>query len=74
MDGASHGTKLVARGGEVEEIIPATSPAGTKVCVEDLFFNTPARLKYMKSQQAELSHIIDIVNRLGLAIRRFPLV
>ena len=67
VDGASHGTKLVARGGEVEEIIPATSPVGTKVCVEDLFFNTPARLKYMKSQQAELSHIIDIVNRLGLA-------
>lgn len=67
VDGASHGTKLVARGGEVEEIIPATSPVGTKVCVEDLFFNTPARLKYMKSQQAELSNIIDIVNRLGLA-------
>lgn len=67
VDGGSHGTKLVARGGEVEEIIPATSPVGTKVCVEDLFFNTPARLKYMKSQQAELSHIIDIVNRLGLA-------
>ena len=67
VDGASHGTKLVARGGEVEEISPATSPIGTKVCVEDLFFNTPARLKYMKSQQAELSHIIDIVNRLGLA-------
>ena len=67
VDGTSHGTKLVARGGEVEEIIPATSPVGTKVCVEDLFFNTPARLKYMKSQQAELSHIIDIVNRLGLA-------
>ena len=67
VDGASHGTKLVARGGEVEEIIPATSPVGTKVFVEDLFFNTPARLKYMKSQQAELSHIIDIVNRLGLA-------
>ncbi|EFU63725.1 DNA mismatch repair endonuclease MutL [Streptococcus oralis] len=67
VDGASHGTKLVARGGQVEEVIPATSPVGTKVCVEDLFFNTPARLKYMKSQQAELSHIIDIVNRLGLA-------
>ena len=67
VDGVSHGTKLVARGGEVEEVIPATSPVGTKACVEDLFFNTPARLKYMKSQQAELSHIIDIVNRLGLA-------
>ena len=37
VDGASHGTKLVARGGEVEEIIPATSPVGTKVCVEDPF-------------------------------------
>ncbi|MQQ51454.1 DNA mismatch repair endonuclease MutL [Streptococcus mitis] len=67
VEGASHGTKLVARGGEVEEVVPATSPVGTKVCVEDIFFNTPARLKYMKSQQAELSHIIDIVNRLGLA-------
>ncbi len=67
VEGASHGTKLLARGGVVEEIIPATSPVGTKVCVENLFFNTPARLKYMKSQQAELSHIIDIVNRLGLA-------
>ena len=68
VEGASHGTKLVARGGEVEEVIPATSPVGTKVCVEDLFFNTPARLKYMKSQQAELSHIIEYCQSfLGLA-------
>ena len=35
--------------------------------MEDLFFNTPARLKYLKSQQAELSHIVDILNRLSLA-------
>ena len=58
---------MVAKGGEIEELEPATSPVGTKITVEDLFFNTPARLKYLKSQQAELSHIVDILNRLSLA-------
>ena len=67
QEGAAHGTKLVAKGGEIEEVEPATSPVGTKITVEDLFFNTPARLKYLKSQQAELSHIVDILNRLSLA-------
>lgn len=67
QEGAAHGTKLVAKGGEIEELEPATSPVGTKITVEDLFFNTPARLKYLKSQQAELSHIVDILNRLSLA-------
>jgi len=66
-EAGQHGTLLVAQGGEIEEHEPASSPVGTKIKIEDLFFNTPARLKYMKSQQAELSHIIDIVNRLGLA-------
>lgn len=67
QEGAAHGTKLVAKGGEIEELEPATSPVGTKITVEDLFFNTPARLKYLKTQQAELSHIVDILNRLSLA-------
>lgn len=67
QEGAAHGTKLVAKGGEIEELEPATNPVGTKITVEDLFFNTPARLKYLKSQQAELSHIVDILNRLSLA-------
>ena len=67
QEGAVHGTKLVAKGGEIEELEPATSSVGTKITVEDLFFNTPARLKYLKSQQAELSHIVDILNRLSLA-------
>ena len=67
QEGAAHGTKLVAKGGEIEELEPATSPVGTNITVEDLFFNTPARLKYLKSQQAELSHIVDILNRLSLA-------
>ena len=62
-----HGTLLIAQGGEIEEHEPTSSPVGTKIKIEDLFFNTPARLKYMKSQQAELSHIVDVINRLSLA-------
>ena len=63
----SHGMKLVTKGGETESNEPIASAPGTKISVEDLFFNTPARLKYMKSQQAEMSHIVDVVNRLSLA-------
>ncbi|MGT2753817.1 DNA mismatch repair endonuclease MutL [Streptococcus ovis] len=65
-DGA-HGWLLEAHGGETVREEPISRPVGTQMTVEDLFYNTPARLKYMKSQQAELSHIIDVVNRLSLA-------
>ena len=64
---AGHGMRLLSKGGEVESKEPIASAPGTKISVEDLFFNTPARLKYMKSQQAEMSHIVDVVNRLSLA-------
>lgn len=64
---ADYGTLLVSKGGEIKRQEPCTTPAGTKITVEHLFFNTPARLKYMKSLQAELGHIIDVVNRLSLA-------
>ena len=66
-NGGTHGTRLIAQGGEIETVEPSSCPKGTKIKVEDLFFNTPARLKYMKSQQAELSHIVDMINRLSLA-------
>lgn len=61
------GTRLIAKAGTVEQIESMAKIDGTKVCVENLFYNTPARLKYVKSLQAELSHIIDIINREGLA-------
>lgn len=61
------GTKLVAHGGEVISIEPLAKRSGTKISVANLFYNTPARLKYIRSLQAELSHITDIVNRLSLA-------
>lgn len=63
----THGWLLESHGGEVIREEAVSRPIGTQITVEDLFFNTPARLKYMKSQQAELSHIIDVVNRLSLA-------
>ena len=40
---------------------------GTDITVSQLFFNTPARLKYMKTIQTELGHTIDLVNRLALS-------
>lgn len=61
------GSQLIALGGHIESQEPVTTPVGTKILVEDLFYNTPARLKYLKSLQSELSHIVDIVNRLSLA-------
>lgn len=63
----AHGWLLEAHGGETIREEAISRPVGTQMTVEDLFYNTPARLKYMKSQQAELSHIIDVVNRLSLA-------
>ena len=62
-----YGMLLVAKGGEIERQEPISTPVGTKITVENLFYNTPARLKYMKSLQSELAHIVDVVNRLSLA-------
>lgn len=63
----NHDSLLVAIGGEIETLEETSTPVGTKIKVENLFYNTPARLKYMKSLQAELAHIVDVVNRLSLA-------
>lgn len=65
-EGDDHGTLLVSTGGVIDSVEPVSAPVGTKVIVENLFFNTPARLKYLKSLQSELAHIVDIINRLSL--------
>jgi DNA mismatch repair protein MutL len=54
-------------GGRVLRSDEAPASKGTQVTVRDLFFNTPARLKYMKTIQTELSHISDYIYRLALA-------
>ncbi len=61
------GRMLKVKGGEVVENKPASSRRGTTVKVRNLFFNTPARLKHIKSLSTELSHITNIVNRFALA-------
>ena len=61
------GTEIVAEGGQVVKQQEAGSPVGTEVKVEDLFFNTPARRKFLKSTGAETARITDTVQRLALA-------
>ena len=54
-------------GGRVGEPAPAAHPPGTRVEIRDLFYATPARLKFLKSDRAETSQILDVVKRLAMA-------
>lgn len=65
--GQTQGTFLKLIGGKLEVQEAAPLRQGTKLTVENLFFNTPARLKYVKTLQTELANIGDIVNRLALS-------
>ncbi len=60
------GTKVVVEGGKIIETSETSCPEGTTVVVRDLFFNTPARRKFLKNTKIELGHIIDIVRRYAL--------
>lgn len=60
------GVRAIFVGSEKKLQEDAASPKGTKISVSDLFFNTPARLKYLRSERTETLKIVDIVNRLAL--------
>ncbi|MGG1661315.1 DNA mismatch repair endonuclease MutL [Brevibacillus sp. NRS-1366] len=60
------GTRVNIEGGQLGEAVDVAAVKGTEICVRSLFFNTPARLKYMKSIATEVGHISDYVNRLAL--------
>lgn len=60
------GTYVELEGGHVTTQKPGPLRKGTDITVAQLFFNTPARLKYMKTIQTELGHTIDLMNRLAL--------
>lgn len=60
------GTKIEIHGGKEINFQEAGCPVGTTILVEDLFFNTPARKKHMKSLNVEAGHISDIVGRLAM--------
>ena len=61
------GTKIVIKGGKVLTDELADARIGTKVTVENLFYNTPARLKYLKSENTELNNIVTFIEKLAMA-------
>jgi DNA mismatch repair protein MutL len=61
------GRRLLIEGGTIRTNEETNAPQGTDIAVRELFYNTPARLKYMKTIQTEIGHIADYVNRLALA-------
>jgi DNA mismatch repair protein MutL len=65
--GADSAWSLAVEGGLKGEAQPAGHGAGTRVELRDLFFATPARLKFLKAPRTELDHAVDVVNRLAMA-------
>lgn len=65
--GESAGTLIAYEGGKEVRREKADARKGTEITVDQLFFNTPARLKYMKTIHTELGHITDAMNRLSLS-------
>ncbi len=63
---APHGSRIDAVGGELSEVEPAALAVGTVVHAEDLFFNTPARRKFLKSEPTEFGHCEDAALRIAL--------
>ncbi|XSG80970.1 MAG: DNA mismatch repair endonuclease MutL [Methyloligella sp. ZOD6] len=66
-EGARHAHEITVDAGEKSPLKPAALNTGTTVEVRDLFYATPARLKFMKSERAETAAITDTVKRLALA-------
>ncbi len=65
--GASVATKITIEGGGPASIEDAPAPGGTRIDVLDLFFNVPARRKFLKRESTELTHCEEAVTRLALA-------
>jgi DNA mismatch repair protein MutL len=65
--GAGDAWEIAVDGGRKAELAPAALGAGTRVEVRDLFFATPARLKFLKSERAEATAVTEVVRRLALA-------
>jgi DNA mismatch repair protein MutL len=61
------GTVIEINGGKIYKVEEAGLPDGTSITIRDLFFNTPARKKFLKSESTELSHIASLVTHYALA-------
>ncbi len=63
---AEAGTEVVVEGSKIRQVRDAAANTGTVVTVSDLFYNTPARRKYLKTTRTELARITDLVTRMAL--------
>jgi DNA mismatch repair protein MutL len=61
------GTQLIVHGGNLEEVETIGIPTGTTIIVEDLFYNTPARLKFLKTTSTEFARSIESIGYLAIA-------
>jgi DNA mismatch repair protein MutL len=64
---ATHGTRVVVDAGRVSDAMPAPHPPGTTVEVRDLFYNVPARRKFVRSPATEFQHVEKMLARLALS-------
>lgn len=65
--GENTGASLHLEGGVPGEVLPAGTPEGTAICVRDLFYNTPARLKFVKKDSAETAAVNGLMQHLSLS-------
>ncbi|MEC9078135.1 MAG: DNA mismatch repair endonuclease MutL [Pseudomonadota bacterium] len=65
--GSESGWKITVSGGEKDDSCPVAISAGTRVEVSDLFYATPARLKFLRTERTEVNHILETVKRLAMA-------
>ncbi|MDA8413060.1 MAG: DNA mismatch repair endonuclease MutL [Desulfobacteraceae bacterium] len=61
------GTEVIVEGGKVRDVKACGMAPGTSISVEQIFFNTPARLKFMKSAETETGHVGDVVTRMAVS-------
>ena len=59
--------RITVEGGKVSPVEPAAGPAGTRIEIRDLFYATPARLKFLKGERSETLAVADVVKRLAMA-------
>lgn len=65
--GAAHGTEIQCEGGQLSELRPWNGTPGTRIEVRNLFYNTPVRRKFLRTQSTELGHVSETFTRLALA-------
>jgi DNA mismatch repair protein MutL len=67
QEGETEGTRVLIEGGRMRDVAPAARPKGTTISVRDLFFNVPARRKFLRSEATESFHLTNLVTHYALA-------